>query len=331
MKRIWVAISLALVAIMLTSTVALAFLTSPTSISIVSTKAFRNLAETGDMLVTVHYKVEYTSYPTTPASNTIILRLYGIDGTTILSQAQPYNFSSFATYGYGDGIASFYFDAATAPAWGIGYFINLLETPAYFSPANSVTYEMTAGDFSTATTQTDAQYDLYNTIMAYCVTFHTIYATVPLQADTGSTQVLSVYGEPYFRAVIPGLQTLSPQCFYAQVLLPSAMAESYSMNATMTTSTLAGSDMERGAQRIGVSLGGLSANAIFGAIFFILCVVICVVCYRHNWGVEPALLVCALLLIGAGSIVKDFFFTLTMILGFAGGMAISYILLFRRA
>lgn len=332
MKRLFLSLLMALLIIATTGQMAFAFLTAPTSMSVKDVNVFRNLAETGDMLVVFHYKVAYGAYPTTPASDSIIFRLYAVDGTTLLNQSRPYNFSSFATNGYGDGVASFYFTAADAPTWGLGYFLDILVTPAYYSPSTSITYELTASDYSAAVTQTDARYDLYNYVIGLCDDLKDIYPTVSLKAVTDSGTVLSVYGEPYFRAVIPGLQSLSPQLFFVQTTLPTAITVvPYSMNATMTAGVLSGSDLERGARRIGETFGDISANAVFGGMFFIISTGICVLCYRKGWGVEPALMICVLLGIGSALIVGGFFFTLTMVFGLVGGMGISYIFLFRRA
>src|SRR3990172_639616 len=136
-KRWLLALGIALALIVTMSSVAFAFLAAPTSVTVENRKLFRNLAETGDMLVVFHYRIAYTTYPDTPASNSIIFKLYDTDGATILSQAQPYNFSPFDTNGYGDGVASFYFEPQDAPGWGSGYFINILMTPAYYSPSSS--------------------------------------------------------------------------------------------------------------------------------------------------------------------------------------------------
>lgn len=309
-----------------------AYLANPTSISIQSAKVFRNLAQTGDMLIVFHYNIAFTSYPNTSATSSVIFRLYDTDGTTILSQANPYNFSLFETNGYGDGVSSFYFTANQSPAWAGAYSINILATPAYFSPAQNISYPLALTDYDTSATQADSQNALYTEVIRLCDVLKGIYPTYSLKAVTDSGIVLSVYGEPYFRAVIPGIQTLSPLCFFVQQGTPQPIAvQNYTISQRTQNEILNGSDLMIGATRIGTHLGGISGAAVFGIMAFIMAIVICVVTYRLGWGVEPAALITAGIGIWGSITVGNFFYTLTMIGGLVAGMGISYVIFLRRA
>ena len=83
MKRLLLSSVLAIVLLCVVAAPVYA-LEPPDSMSIESVRAFRNLAETGDAVIIFHYKIGYgAGYPTTPASSSIIFRLYAENGTLL--------------------------------------------------------------------------------------------------------------------------------------------------------------------------------------------------------------------------------------------------------
>lgn len=83
-------------------------------------RVFRNLVESGDSLFTFHYAIPYDSdnYPVETAAETIVFRLYD-DAGNLTATFEPYVYPYFGTNGYGDGIASIYFDADDIAPHGV--------------------------------------------------------------------------------------------------------------------------------------------------------------------------------------------------------------------
>ena len=333
MKRLLSAFIIAVILLLTNVSVAYA-LDPPDGMSIQSVKAFQNLAEDGDLAIIFHYRIPYETYtyPTTPATDSIIFRLYADNGT-LLSVSRPYVYSPFETNGYGDGVSSFYFTEEDAPPWEESFDINILGVPAYYDPIQTINYEMTAADYSTAELTVDSRYALYDTILSICDTFKTIYPEVALKATTDTGVVLSQYGESYFRGAIPGLQTLCPQLFFIQVYIPERIeVEPYTMDLQTTyTERLQGTDLQRGAERIGDTMGGLSGSFVFGMIAFIGCIIACILTMRQGWGIEPGLGISTGIIILGAVLVGNALFTITMIGGLVGGMAIMFIFAYKRA
>jgi hypothetical protein len=98
---------------------------------------YRNLLETGDFFLVIEYDIVYSgSYPTVPASDAYVFRLFDPTDTTELADSLPYVFTTpttgfTGTNGYGYGAAAFYFDAATAPAWCQDYIVNISGNPTH--------------------------------------------------------------------------------------------------------------------------------------------------------------------------------------------------------
>ncbi len=333
MKRLVIAFALALTLALGFSVPALA-VDPPDSISIQSVKAWRNLYEDGDMTILFWYKMPYTgAYPTTTATDTIIFRLYAADGTTLLATATPYTMSVFETNGYGNGIGGFYLDADDAPTWGDALKINVLGLPTYFDPPQTYTYTMSASDLSSATDQDDSRLDMYNFTISLCSAFAVIYPDYSLKSATDSGTCLSLYGEIYFRGVLPGIQAICPNLFSVQTYVPEPIPTvSYNMSLGETyTSRLIGSDLMRGADRLGNHVGGISGYWVFGIAAFGGCIGLCVLTQRLGWGLEPGLVAGGVLGVGAALLLGSFLFTLVMIGSLIAAAAVMYVLFLKRA
>ncbi len=309
-------------------------LTAPNSMSIQSVRAFQNVAETGDMAIVFHYLIDYgvSSYPETPASTSILFRLYSDNGT-LLATSSPYVFSDFTSNGYGNGAGSFYFSGATNPGWGAAYDIDILGIPAYYSPPQTSSYTMTSGDYDAAATQAEARTNLYDYIIDVADELRIAYPTVTLKSVTDSGTVLSSDGEAYFRGAVPGIQAMCPSLFFIQVYIPGEMPVSAYTNelGDNYTATLEGSDLARGADRLGDAIGGVSGPFVFGGFAFLGSMAACIFTLRKGWGIEPGMGVAAGIVILGALIVGNFFFTLTMIGGLVGAMAIMWVFALKRA
>jgi hypothetical protein len=310
------------------------YLDPPSGINVPSARAFRNLVEDGDMAIVFHYEIDYgVDIPEVLASASWIFRLYSEDGNTLLSTSTPYVFSSFNTNGYGNGVGSFYFTHTGNPGWKGLYRINLFGVPLYYNPIESFTYSMTSADYVSATTQESNRNEMFLYVLSLCDTFHGIYPTLNLASSTDVGRVLSDYGDVYFRGAVPGIQAMCPQLFFVQVYIPETMTtEEYNLSLQETyTQRLVGTDLMRGAERIGDLLGGMSGIFVFGIFTFIVCIGSCIVTMRKGWGIEPGMLASAGLTILAALLLGDIMFTLVMVGALIAGMAIMFILFFKRA
>ncbi len=308
---------------------------APSTVVFHSQRAFKNVAEPGDMLVVFHGEIDYGgSYPTDLASDTFTFRMLDTDGTTLLTSRTPYVFGPFATNGYGDLVGALYFTASTAPVWSGGYVLSILGLPVYFSsPQPEARHTLSPTDYSVVETQGENRADLYIYIMQVCEQLHSVYPEITFTSYGENGDVLSVYGDAFFKAVIPGLQAMCPNLFLIQSYVPPTMAtDNYSMAGGNPYSTrLAGKDIMRGLDRTGELLGGLGGKFLAALGAFAVCVIICIVTQR-KWGdifsgigASALVITCAALLIG------DMMYGLLMIAGLIAGIGIAFVLHLKRA
>lgn len=321
-----------LIASLLLAVPVFAFLDNPTSMSVESVKWFRNVAVDGDMVGIFRYKIPYGAYPATPASSTIMFRLYDTDGVTLKATNTPYVYVLFATNGYGDGVSSFYLPPGSG-TWGASYKINIYGLPAFYSGLPSYVLDIAVADWSTANSTTEAQRDdLYNYVLQLSDDLKTIYTTIPLKAATDGAFTLSPYGESYFTGAIPGIYSMCPQLFFSQVYVPQKITtDNYTMAlAEQYKSRLQGTDIDRGTRRIG-ALIGVGGQFVSGFFVIGLCVWACIYAYRKGWGIESGLLISGGIVTGAAALLGDAMFTIVMVAALVAGIAIFWILHLKRA
>jgi len=303
------------------------------TITLQSRHVYRNLAEADDMAVIFHWRWVSDNYSATPASSTIFIEL-SINGT-IQSAATPYVFSLFENNGYGDGMTGFYLSAATVPEWEGAYTIRIAGLPMYYSPYGDVPFKdfyLESSDYTSSTTQEDNRAELKTYILDECDIFKTIYPDVALKSVSSSGTTLSDYGEAYFTSTIPGLQTLCPDLFYIQTLVPEVMTvQAYDMSRqTITTARLEGTDLKRGAERLGTAMG-VSWAVVWGIFTLIGCLVVAVKCAKKGWGVEVGLFINGCIVTAVALLVGDLMFTLVMVGGLLAIIGISWALFGKRA
>jgi len=326
MKKIFAIIILSvMVFITLPSGIAMAYENAPDSVSLESVKWFKN--EAGDMIGIFHYNIAYGTYPSTQASKTFEFRLYS--GGSLVAASHPYVYAPFETNGYSHGVSSFYFDSddEDIPTWGTATQLRIYGLPAYFEDPSLfvVNYSMTSGDYSSD----DMADGIFDEIMDICEEFELIYPDVTL---TEGGLILSEYGDTYFRNAIPGLQNLCPELFLIQAYTPEVMeVQKYDMSVGDTAAEIiVGSDLERGAERLGEPFG-VSGTFVWGVVYFALCIFFFVWTAKRGWGTEIALLLCFISGLGFALIIGDLMFTLVMIGGLVAAMGIMYVLAYKRA
>jgi hypothetical protein len=173
---------------------------------------WRNILETGDVLLML---VENTPYATTPTGFT-----YGeayiwrwMNGTTELGQALGYDYNAS---GYGYNVIGFYLAAADAPTWAGVYTLTLSGTPAAFTSPPEYSYPIPLSSYSILTDQDEVQADIALTVIDIADSMRSWWGLTAAEslieeAETGT--VLSSQGESFFRGAIYGLQGMAPAAF----------------------------------------------------------------------------------------------------------------------
>lgn len=185
----------------------------PDSVSIYDISVYRHLLEDDDWLAVVPYTVSYTDEPDLSIDKTYIFRLVDTDDTTILGSMLAF---PYINGGYGDGIISFYFDAASAPLWDTEYTIRVDQNPSNYDTPQTWLFTLPASAYSVYDTQSANQALLQAEIIAICRELE-ISWSIELLGETEVSTVLSDYGEAYFRNSILGLQTMCPDLFSVEI------------------------------------------------------------------------------------------------------------------
>lgn len=243
------------------------------SLDIEAVYGFRHLAETDDMLILVHYDIEYSSIPDEPANDTYLFRL--MNGTTEIGRVLPYPYGSYQ--GYNEGVVGFYYSAADAPTYGQSYEVVLQGNPAVFHNAETwkTTYTMLAANWSTYTTEDQNRALLRLKVAEIANSLEIDWSTTLLTiGQTGES--LNATGEAYFIQAVLGLRTMCPSCFAINTAGPEFSDRTW--NRTYDKSlrtTLAGTPMEdaikvfqRNANMSWMAAGGFLLMIAFAIVVF---------------------------------------------------------------
>jgi len=303
---------------------------SDATITIQDVITYRNLGESGDMLIIGHYRWTTGNASATPASSAVTIRLVSSNGTTVAAVA-PYVYGPFDDDGWGDIVFSFYLtDNAT---WGESSEIQIVGLPAYFTSPPTLNYTMGAGDYSTENSTEAFQRAVMNTyILNMCDILRAIYPDVELKSISETGMVLSSYGEAYFGSVINELQTLCPALYFLQTYVPEAIAvQAYDMTTGANyTLRLAGTDLMLGFTRVG-SYINVSGYVVAGALIFVACIVIIILCMRRGWPLELPLAIDTAVICAGALLFGDLLFTVIMIIGLIAIMGVAYAVVGKRA
>jgi len=307
----------------------------PDSVTINTIHVYNSVIETGDSVFVFHGKTNYDSdngtYPDVPASSTMIFRFVADNGT-VMSSTVPYVYSPFETNGYGNFVSSFYFDADSAPTWGAAHKIEIIGLATHFTPVQEYNKTVQLSDYATSNSTTINRELMAIDILNLCDKFQIFYPDVSLKSITDVGTVLSIYGEAYFKSVIPGLLNMCPQLFAVQVTIPEVMpVTAYDMSLGDTYSArMVGSDLIRGATRLGAFIG-VNAYFVWGLVMLGACIALMIFTTKRNWGIEPGIGLSLLLVIGMSIIFGNWIFALTMIISLIAIIALMYIWLLRKA
>ncbi len=188
----------------------------PTSVTVEDIAVNRHVIQSNDMVIYALYNIEYSVVPTDKVNSTFIFRLIDTDEITELGTNTAY---AYRTSGYGYGVISFYFPAATAPAWGGAYTIRVSENPAVFSAPVDFNFPIDSGAYSAETTADANRREMGLNIFNLADILSNAW-TLSLTSESDTGLVLSSSGEFYFGHAISGVRTMAPSIFLAQTKDP---------------------------------------------------------------------------------------------------------------
>jgi len=211
------ALVLALIALLLLSTPALAIAEPTSGPTIESVHVYRHCLEQDDTLIVVQYYLDYADPPGNP-TETINQAFLGrfMDGTSELDNVAPY---AYYDKGYDHGVFSMYLGASEAPAWEGSYSVRFEGNPLLSWPGDPPSATTTTLNWHSTTTKAATELLLTSQIMSIANALSN-YWSVALVTETASGPKLSGYGQQYFVNAIPNLRTICPGAFPASVEAP---------------------------------------------------------------------------------------------------------------
>ena len=185
---------------------------NPDSITLHTAKAFENVFETGDMLFIVSYNVNYAIEPSEFASDTFLVNLLSINGTSLL-MSRPLN-----DYQY--NVISILATAAQVTSlgltWNSEYQLRITGNPAIFGTltegTNMATKTLSISDWNADGSLTSKAL-LALHIIDLANTLETEWAITLLVTTTSGNQVLNSAGRTAFILAIPALDIVIPLIF----------------------------------------------------------------------------------------------------------------------
>jgi hypothetical protein len=299
----------------------------PTSITIVSVFAASSTISSGDISIVFLYNIAYSEYPSEPASDAFILRLYSA-GDQLLASSTPY-----VKYdnGYGYGVGSFYFTNDEAPLWESALNLQIVGNPAAFDTLPTpYQYTMTDSDYAEGTTKAENQEEMCEYILEICEQLSSAHS-VSFSGITDSGYVLTTLGENYFMNAVPGIMSMAPDIFYIQAHIPTEIELTYSNDLAVEYSEkLEGYDIMVGFQRIG-DLMGVPGQTAAAFIMVIISIALIVFLTYKGWPVEPGLIGAGIIMSGGAIILGDAVLGIRIVMGFIAGILIMYTLFLKKA
>ena len=225
---------LVVVAVLLAPTFAYALTPEPDSApDLTDISVFRNLLEPGDLLAIAKYNLPYASTPNATAAQSYLFRFMDTDAATELGSNEVHPFNE---KGYGFGLIALYFPAASAPAWGSSYVLQIAQKPSEFASPTFWNFTIDAGDYSTANTVALMRIDLRNAVILIAEDLEIAW-TDELTDTSDAGIILSPDGEIYFTRAIVGLRIMAPALFLLQIVDPDYSTENWTTSQADTYRT----------------------------------------------------------------------------------------------
>lgn len=198
---------------------------SPNTLDQKFARTYGSVGEAGDILLLVHYEIDYTGCPPTcpadPANETFLNMYNDVSVGYGIKAATPY---VYVNSGYGEGAVSIYLDATEAAGitWGDADTSKLLGNPSSFPspPVDTQTIEWRA--------QTGAGATLASDIAALASSLEGTAAWSGVDLVDG--ELLTSAGQEYFEAVIPNLGSYAPTLYSGGLSNPDFVERDFDMS-----------------------------------------------------------------------------------------------------
>ena len=194
---------------------------APDTLDQKSARTYGSVGEAGDILLLVHYEIDYAVLPADPANETFLNMYNDVSLGYGIKAATPY---VYVNSGYGEGAISIYLDATEAAGitWGDADTSKLLGNPSSFSapPVDTQTIEWRA--------QTGAGATLASDIAALASSLEGTAAWSGVDLVDG--ELLTSAGQEYFEAVIPNLGAYAPTLYSGGLSNPDFVEREFDMS-----------------------------------------------------------------------------------------------------
>ena len=295
----------------------------PDTLKVIDCAAFHDLLETDDMLVVVHYNIDYsvTGEPSEPADELFIIRL--MDGSDELGAITPY---PYYNDGYSQGIAALYWSADDAPAWEGAYTVEIQGSPvAWATPPDT---SLALGDWTEVDSDAANQQALYDWMLNAVQSLETNWS-VSLLESTDAGTVLNETGTSYLNGAISGLMALCPSLFWitAQEMDTTERdwgTDQADLYAARFDGTWVGDGLDSVAELLDVT------PQLIGGLLFVLApfILVVILCERVFFTSTPALILLPLLM-GMAALLGFFSMWVFAIAIICFVLLIGYVLFFR--
>jgi hypothetical protein len=213
MKRIITGVITAVMAVLIVAPAVFATALPDSTPAAESIKVYRNLIETSDVLFVVYSNKPYVTPPSDPSSEVFIWELIDTDGTTVLGSTTGYD---YVNDGYGYQVISMYFPASAGISWNPAspYTIRLRGIPIQFTTPPVYDYTVSPGYYTSLSDSDSVKAELAADILKICEDLDGLWGlSVSLISEEETGQVLSTFGQAYFRGCIYSIQALAPSLF----------------------------------------------------------------------------------------------------------------------
>lgn len=197
---------------------------------------YRNVLETGDMLLLWLANIPYSTPPDVLVSDAFSWSYRSNDGLTEYGATTGYAYND---NGYGYNVSSIYLTAAEVTAagivWGDPYKLRLTASPAHLPAYAPISYDILASHYSSLTVQSAVQAEIASRVITIAETLDVYWGTTTttsLVEQTESGTKLSTYGEAFFRGAVYGLQGMAPDAFAVVVTAVDVSARTFTTNYT---------------------------------------------------------------------------------------------------
>lgn len=191
----------------------------PEQTTIISARGYGDVDETGDILLVVHFDLDYgaSTIPTVPASQTSLVQYIDTSATstsTVIRSTSPR--AGSGENGYGQGLVGIYFDAAGASTLNLTHAdtdqARIRANPAFPGLTFTTTVDI---DWQTKGSQSVLEANIIAQVLA--LEEQTEWAGTDLIAFDSGRNVLQGAGEDYLENGIPRLRQIAPNLFSAVV------------------------------------------------------------------------------------------------------------------